>query len=182
MGDEKKRKQIKGCIKNSRGPWIVHRSTKNGGIVTKYRHPSERERENNRQRERRRRAVARKIFQGLRQNGNYKLPKHTDSNDLLKALCNEAGWHVEEDGTISRKQETVSGLQQSVGATTGYAQPEDGEWYNSKMGSKVGASTSSLSHCHGNGGHDLKLSLSHCHVNGGHDLKLSLSLSISSLS
>ncbi|KAF2288470.1 hypothetical protein GH714_007780 [Hevea brasiliensis] len=95
MADEKT-STIRGCIKSSRGPWIVHRTTKDG-IVTKYRFPSDRERQNNKQRERRRRAVARKIFAGLRQQGNYKLPKHADTNDLLKALCEEAGWHVEED-------------------------------------------------------------------------------------
>ncbi|KAB1668991.1 hypothetical protein ES319_1Z086100v1 [Gossypium barbadense] len=35
--------------------------------------------------------------------GNYKLPKHCDNNEVLKALCNEAGWTVEEDGTTYRK-------------------------------------------------------------------------------
>lgn len=102
MADEKK-KAVKGCIKTSKGPWIVHRTTKNGGIVTKYRFPTDRERQNNKQRERKRRAVAKNIFAGLRQHGNYNLPKHADSNDLLKALCEEAGWHVEEDGTIYRR-------------------------------------------------------------------------------
>ncbi|OAY44592.2 hypothetical protein MANES_08G096400v8 [Manihot esculenta] len=100
MADEKTR-AMKGCIKSGRGPWIVHRSTKDG-VVTKYRFPSDSERQNNKQRERRRRAVTRKIFAGLRKHGNYKLPKHADTNDLLKALCEEAGWHVEEDGTIYR--------------------------------------------------------------------------------
>ncbi|KAI3797527.1 hypothetical protein L1987_32785 [Smallanthus sonchifolius] len=57
------------------------------------------ERENNKRRERRRRAIAAKIFVGLRVYGNYKLPKHCDNNDVLKAHCNEAGWIVEEDGT-----------------------------------------------------------------------------------
>ena len=35
--------------------------------------------------------------------GNFKLPKHCDNNEVLKALCNEAGWVVEEDGTTYRK-------------------------------------------------------------------------------
>lgn len=74
MEDEKKR-ITRGCIKTDRGPWIVHRTT-NNGIVTRFRVPSDREHENNKQRERRRRAVARKIFAGLRQHGNYKLPRH----------------------------------------------------------------------------------------------------------
>ncbi|XP_048226119.1 BES1/BZR1 homolog protein 3 [Ricinus communis] len=146
MGDERK-KAMKGCIKSSRGPWIVHRATKDGGIVTKCRYPTDRERQNNKQRERRRRAVARKIFAGLRQHGNFKLPKHADSNDVLKALCDEAGWHVEEDGTIYRK---VKFAKSHVG-------PE-------------------------NGAHPSSSSLEHCHGIGGHDLKLSLSLSLSSLS
>ncbi|CAN0872699.1 Protein BRASSINAZOLE-RESISTANT 1 [Linum grandiflorum] len=67
------------------------------------RKPSWRERENNRRRERRRRAIAAKIFTGLRAQGNYNLPKHCDNNEVLKALCHEAGWVVEEDGTTYRK-------------------------------------------------------------------------------
>jgi hypothetical protein len=39
----------------------------------------------------------------LRMYGNYKLPKHCDNNEVLKALCNEAGWTVEPDGTTYRK-------------------------------------------------------------------------------
>lgn len=35
--------------------------------------------------------------------GNFKLPKHCDNNEVLKALCDEAGWTVEEDGTTYRK-------------------------------------------------------------------------------
>ncbi|GAB2219025.1 hypothetical protein Droror1_Dr00006650 [Drosera rotundifolia] len=69
------------------------------------RNPSWRERENNRRRERRRRAIAAKIFTGLRAQGNYNLPKHCDNNEVLKALCNEAGWIVEPDGTTYRKVE-----------------------------------------------------------------------------
>ncbi|CAK9178554.1 unnamed protein product [Ilex paraguariensis] len=67
------------------------------------RKPSWRERENNRRRERRRRAVAAKIYSGLRAQGNYDLPKHCDNNEVLKALCAEAGWIVEPDGTTYRK-------------------------------------------------------------------------------
>lgn len=65
--------------------------------------PTWKERENNKKRERRRRAIAAKIYSGLRVYGNYKLPKHCDNNEVLKALCNEAGWTVEEDGTTYRK-------------------------------------------------------------------------------
>lgn len=65
--------------------------------------PSWKERENNKRRERRRRAITAKIFSGLRAYGNYKLPKHCDNNEVLKALCNEAGWTVEQDGTTYRK-------------------------------------------------------------------------------
>ncbi|KAG6509684.1 hypothetical protein ZIOFF_027684 [Zingiber officinale] len=67
------------------------------------RQPTWKERENNKRRERRRRAIAAKIFTGLRATGNYKLPKHCDNNEVLKALCREAGWIVEEDGTTYRK-------------------------------------------------------------------------------
>lgn len=65
--------------------------------------PTWKERENNKRRERRRRAIAAKIFAGLRMYGNYKLPKHCDNNEVLKALCDEAGWTVEPDGTTYRK-------------------------------------------------------------------------------
>jgi hypothetical protein len=65
--------------------------------------PTWKERENNKRRERRRRAIAAKIFAGLRLYGNYKLPKHCDNNEVLKAVCAEAGWTVEEDGTTYRK-------------------------------------------------------------------------------
>lgn len=71
--------------------------------ATSRRKPSWRERENNRRRERRRRAIAAKIYSGLRSQGNYNLPKHCDNNEVLKALCAEAGWFVEEDGTTYRK-------------------------------------------------------------------------------
>ncbi|GAA0172724.1 hypothetical protein LIER_26494 [Lithospermum erythrorhizon] len=65
--------------------------------------PTWKERENNKRRERRRRAIAANIFTGLRLYGNFKLPKHCDNNEVLKALCREAGWVVEEDGTTYRK-------------------------------------------------------------------------------
>ncbi|CAM6051290.1 unnamed protein product [Sphagnum compactum] len=65
--------------------------------------PTWKERENNKRRERRRRAIAAKIFAGLRTYGNYKLPKHCDNNEVLKALCAEAGWTVEEDGRTYRQ-------------------------------------------------------------------------------
>ncbi|PRQ47704.1 putative transcription factor BES/BZR family [Rosa chinensis] len=66
--------------------------------------PTWKERENNKRRERRRRAIAAKIYSGLRAQGSYKLPKHCDNNEVLKALCAEAGWVVEEDGTTYRKR------------------------------------------------------------------------------
>lgn len=72
------------------------------------RQPTWKERENNKRRERRRRAIAAKIFAGLRMYGNYKLPKHCDNNEVLKALCNEAGWIVEPDGTTYRKVNNTS--------------------------------------------------------------------------
>ncbi|KAI3759091.1 hypothetical protein L6452_06666 [Arctium lappa] len=67
------------------------------------RKPSWREKENNRRRERRRRAIAANIFNGLRAQGNYNLPKHCDNNEVLKAVCKEAGWVVLPDGTTFRK-------------------------------------------------------------------------------
>jgi hypothetical protein len=74
-----------------------------GGMGAPSRVPTWRERENNRRRERRRRAIAAKIFSGLRAQGNYTLPKHCDNNEVLKALADEAGWTVEPDGTTYRK-------------------------------------------------------------------------------
>lgn len=103
MVDGKIKNALSGCIKTTKGPWKVHKTTKDGAKVTKYRFPSEKERQRNKEREQRRRAVAKNIFAGLRKYGNYKLPKHADNNDLLKALCVEAGWHVEEDGTTYKK-------------------------------------------------------------------------------
>lgn len=108
MGDDhkemvQKEVVIKGCIKSKKGPWVVHRTTKDGRVVVRHRFPSDQERIKNRERERKRRDVARKIFSGLRAFGNYNLSKKADTIDLLKALCEEAGWHVEQDGTIYKK-------------------------------------------------------------------------------
>ena len=61
------------------------------------------ERENNRRRERRRRLVTSRIFSGLRAHGNYILPRQCDNNEVLRALCDEAGWVVEPDGTTYRR-------------------------------------------------------------------------------
>ncbi|KAL8456532.1 hypothetical protein ACS0TY_034664 [Phlomoides rotata] len=72
-------------------------------MTTTGRQPTWKERENNKRRERRRRAIAAKIYSGLRAQGNYKLPKHCDNNEVLKALCDEASWVVEDDGTTYRK-------------------------------------------------------------------------------
>ena len=74
-----------------------------GGGGGGRRKPSWREKENNRRRERRRRAIAANIYNGLRAQGNYDLPKHCDNNEVLKALCKEAGWVVLSDGTTYRK-------------------------------------------------------------------------------
>ncbi|CAM8912276.1 unnamed protein product [Rhodiola kirilowii] len=74
-----------------------------GSVSPAGRLPTAKERENNKRRERRRRAVTGKIYAGLRAQGNYRLPKHCDNNEVLKALCAEAGWIVEEDGTTYRK-------------------------------------------------------------------------------
>ncbi|CAL9195426.1 unnamed protein product, partial [Musa hybrid cultivar] len=93
-----------GCIKATKGPWVVRRRGRDGEVVaTSLRRPSERERENNRLREQRRRRVTARIFAGLRAHGGYRLPKHADQNDVLRALCEEAGWHVDDDGTVHRK-------------------------------------------------------------------------------
>eukprot|EP00475_Leptophrys_vorax_P023391 TRINITY_DN32017_c0_g1_i1.p1 TRINITY_DN32017_c0_g1~~TRINITY_DN32017_c0_g1_i1.p1 ORF type:complete len:454 (+),score=-8.71 TRINITY_DN32017_c0_g1_i1:96-1457(+) len=75
----------------------------NGRPFPPQRLPTWKERENNKRRERRRRAIAAKIFTGLRTYGNFDLPKHCDNNEVLKAVCKEAGWVVEEDGTTYRK-------------------------------------------------------------------------------
>uniref|UniRef100_A0A0D9VE45 Protein BZR1 homolog n=1 Tax=Leersia perrieri TaxID=77586 RepID=A0A0D9VE45_9ORYZ len=74
----------------------------NGGGGGRVRVPTWRERENNRRRERRRRAITANIYAGLRAYGNYTLPKHCDNNEVLRALCHEAGWTVQPDGTTYR--------------------------------------------------------------------------------
>lgn len=79
-----------------------------GGGSSSGRTPTWKERENNKKRERRRRAITAKIYSGLRAQGNYKLPKHCDNNEVLKALCLEAGWIVEDDGTTYRKVIPIS--------------------------------------------------------------------------
>ncbi|CAA2958689.1 BES1 BZR1 homolog 4-like isoform X1 [Olea europaea subsp. europaea] len=97
--------------------------------------PTWKERENNMRRERRRRAIGAKIFAGLRMYGNYKLPKHCDNNEVLKALCNEAGWIVEEDGTTYRKgckpveHMNIIGSSATVSPCTSY-QPTPGASFN----------------------------------------------------
>jgi hypothetical protein len=96
--------QRKGCIRSTQGPWTVRRRGRGGGLTTSLRHPTPRERENNRQRERRRRQVAARIYAGLRANAGYALPKHADQNDVLRALCAEAGYHVDDDGNVTRHQ------------------------------------------------------------------------------
>ncbi|CAL8161274.1 unnamed protein product [Prunus armeniaca] len=35
--------------------------------------------------------------------GNFNLPKHCDNNEVLKALCLQAGWTIEDDDTTYRK-------------------------------------------------------------------------------
>ncbi|KAG4969057.1 BES1/BZR1-like protein 4 [Glycine soja] len=85
--------------------------------------PTWKERENNKKRERRRRAIAAKIFAGLRMYGNFKLPKHCDNNEVLKALCNKAGWTVEPDGTTYRKGCKPSEGMEIVGGSSAAASP-----------------------------------------------------------
>ncbi|XP_010548357.1 PREDICTED: BES1/BZR1 homolog protein 2-like [Tarenaya hassleriana] len=82
--------------------------------------PTWKERDNNKRRERRRRAITAKIYAGLRAQGNFKLPKHCDNNEVLKALCAEAGWIVEDDGTTYRKGCTLQPAEIS-GTPTGFS-------------------------------------------------------------
>ncbi|CAK8569601.1 unnamed protein product [Lathyrus sativus] len=79
------------------------------------RKPTWRERENNKMRERKRRAITSNIFNGLRTQGNYNLSKNCDTNEVLKALCNEAGWEVEPDGTTYRKGNCKGPLYNNAG-------------------------------------------------------------------
>lgn len=98
--------QVRRGVESGGGVAVAEvRMTSDGATsaATNRRKPSWRERENNRRRERRRRAISAKIYSGLRAQGNYNLPKHCDNNEVLKALCAEAGWAVEEDGTTYRK-------------------------------------------------------------------------------
>ncbi|CAL4958560.1 unnamed protein product [Urochloa decumbens] len=99
----------RGCIRSTQGPWTVRRRGRGGGLTTSLRHPTPRERENNRQRERRRRQVAARIYAGLRAHAGYTLPKHADQNDVLRALCAEAGYLVDDDGNVTRLQGVVDG-------------------------------------------------------------------------
>ncbi|RZS09245.1 hypothetical protein BHM03_00040306, partial [Ensete ventricosum] len=50
-------------------------------------------------------AATARIFADLRAHGGYRLPKHADQNDVLRALCEEAGWYVADDGTVYRTRE-----------------------------------------------------------------------------
>ncbi|RCV24919.1 hypothetical protein SETIT_5G124900v2 [Setaria italica] len=99
----------RGCIRSTQGPWTVRRRGRGGGLTTSLRHPTPRERENNRQRERRRRQVAARIYAGLRAHAGYTLPKHADQNDVLRALCAEAGYHVDDGGNVTRLQGVPDG-------------------------------------------------------------------------
>ncbi|KAL5226949.1 hypothetical protein ABZP36_015214 [Zizania latifolia] len=125
-----------------------------GGAGVGGRMPTWKERENNKRRERRRRAIAAKIFAGLRAHGGYKLPKHCDNNEVLKALCNEAGWVVEPDGTTYRKgykppeRMDVIGCSVSPSPCSSY-QPSPRASYNASPTSSSfpsGASSPFLSH------------------------------------
>ncbi|KAM0868558.1 hypothetical protein ACQ4PT_041240 [Festuca glaucescens] len=107
----------RGCIRTTRGPWTVRRQGRGGAVTTSLRHPTPRERENNRQRERRRRQVATRIYAGLRANAGYALPKHADQNDVLRALCAEAGYLVDDDGNVARCHERSSGAGTGDGAS-----------------------------------------------------------------
>ncbi|KAI5662346.1 hypothetical protein M9H77_21669 [Catharanthus roseus] len=119
--------------------------------------PTWKERENNKRRERRRRAIAANIFAGLRMYGNYKLPKHCDNNEVLKALCNEAGWTVEPDGTTYRKGcKPVDRMDIMGGSTTASPcssyQPSPGTSYNpSPASSSFPSPTSSYANVNADG-------------------------------
>ncbi|KAK3152571.1 hypothetical protein QOZ80_2BG0160840 [Eleusine coracana subsp. coracana] len=118
-----------------------------GGAVGPVRVPTWRERENNRLRERRRRAIAAKIFTGLRKYGNYQLPKHCDNNEVLKAVCNEAGWAVEPDGTTYRRGMKPPGAGQHTGIfRSGTVSPVPSSYQLSSRASYNPSPTSSSSH------------------------------------
>ncbi|KVH89460.1 BES1/BZR1 homolog protein 4-like isoform X2 [Cynara cardunculus var. scolymus] len=118
--------------------------------------PTWKERENNKRRERRRRAIAAKIFAGLRVYGNYKLPKHCDNNEVLKALCNEAGWIVEEDGTTYRKgckptaRVEATGGSASASPCSSYQPSPNGSYSLNPSSSSFPSSISSLYAANGN--------------------------------
>ncbi|GAB4848882.1 BES1/BZR1 protein 2 [Ancistrocladus abbreviatus] len=110
--------------------------------------PTWKERENNKRRERRRRAIAAKIFAGLRAQGNYKLPKHCDNNEVLKALCAEAGWIVKEDGTTYRKgckppPAEIAGASTNISACSSVQQSPQSSAYPSPVPSYHASPTSS---------------------------------------
>ncbi|OVA18654.1 BZR1 [Macleaya cordata] len=111
--------------------------------------PTWKERENNKRRERRRRAIAAKIYQGLRAMGNYKLPKHCDNNEVLKALCAEAGWIVEEDGTTYRKgckpppQNEIGGTSTNISPCSSYQPSPPSSSFQSPVPSYHASPTSS---------------------------------------
>ncbi|GAB4847105.1 BES1/BZR1 protein 2 [Ancistrocladus abbreviatus] len=109
--------------------------------------PTWKERENNKRRERRRRAIAAKIFTGLRAQGNYKLPKHCDNNEVLKALCAEAGWIVEEDGTTYRKgckpPAEITGASRNISSCSSVQQSPQSSAYPSPVPSYHASPTSS---------------------------------------
>ncbi|KAM0987166.1 hypothetical protein COP1_011396 [Malus domestica] len=112
--------------------------------------PTWKERENNKKRERRRRAIAAKIYSGLRMYGNYKLPKHCDNNEVLKALCNEAGWTVEEDGTTYREGCKLVDRMDIMGGSTSASlcssyQPSPCASYNPSPGASYNPSLASSS-------------------------------------
>ncbi|KAJ4821845.1 hypothetical protein Tsubulata_046385 [Turnera subulata] len=93
------------------------------------------------------------------------LPKHSDSNDLLKALCEEAGWHVEEDGTIYRKK-FISRMPSLDARSSRNPISLDDDYCNcnnqmsSEKGAFLGGTGSSVQECHGGYVIDLALSLS----------------------
>ncbi|KAF7109987.1 hypothetical protein CFC21_110156 [Triticum aestivum] len=122
--------------------------------------PTWRERENNRRRERRRRAIAAKIYTGLRAYGNYNLPKHCDNNEVLKALCNEAGWVVEPDGTTYRRgckpppQARTDPMRSASASPCSSYQPSPRASYNPSPASSSFPSSGSSSHITLGGGNN----------------------------
>ncbi|VAI77346.1 unnamed protein product [Triticum turgidum subsp. durum] len=122
--------------------------------------PTWRERENNRRRERRRRAIAAKIYTGLRAYGNYNLPKHCDNNEVLKALCNEAGWVVEPDGTTYRRgckpppQARPDPMRSASASPCSSYQPSPRASYNPSPASSSFPSSGSSSHITLGGGNN----------------------------